>query len=216
MAADGEGNREKSPFRWLDAARYVVAAVVTVLIVAVIVNAIKVVLRPDSLSFSVLRGSVFARRIQQPPTLLFDLNIRANNPSGRARMYYVNLTAYLFDRSTPAWSPDPRRDSFLYFRLQDKAVQQQGRVDTMKQVNGTRGVSMEESYFDMLYNATLGDVTMRLEGSIITEIRSGFNTTPHWITYYCRPLVVGGDPDDEAFQDMPDVPCREVQAQNIS
>ena len=67
------GGGEKSSFRrWLNATRYAVAAAVTVLIMAVIVNAIKVVLRPDSLQLSV-RGAVQAaagggpRRRAQPP-----------------------------------------------------------------------------------------------------------------------------------------------------
>nr|CAB3469278.1 unnamed protein product [Digitaria exilis] len=49
----GSGDGEKSmSFRCLDVARYVVAAAVTVLIMAVIVNAVKVVLRPESLQLS--------------------------------------------------------------------------------------------------------------------------------------------------------------------
>ncbi|CAL5036406.1 unnamed protein product [Urochloa decumbens] len=40
---EGDAGGEKSAFRWIDAARYTVAAVVLVLIVAVIVNAIKLV-----------------------------------------------------------------------------------------------------------------------------------------------------------------------------
>src|SRR5438045_3001183 len=105
MAADGDGDGEKPPFRWLDAAMYVVASVVTVLIVAVIVNAIKVVLRPESLLLSVDRGTVFVKMAS--PDLQFYLNLQEDNPSGRVRMYFVNVTAYLFDKDTPASSSNP-------------------------------------------------------------------------------------------------------------
>jgi hypothetical protein len=61
----------------IDAARYAVASVVAVLIISVIVNAIEIVLRPESLSLSVIGGAMFARpapQTQPPPpepTLLF-------------------------------------------------------------------------------------------------------------------------------------------------
>ena len=97
MTTDGEGGGEKSKFRWLDAARYAVAAAVTVLIMVVIVNAVKVVLRPDSLQLSVDKGSIFTA--QYPPQLIMELKLRAQNPSGRVRMYYVGVTGYLFDNS---------------------------------------------------------------------------------------------------------------------
>jgi len=107
MTADGE---EKSKFRWLDAARYAVAAAVTVLIMVVIVNAVKVVLRPDSLQLSVDKGSIFTA--QYPPQLIMELKLRAQNPSGRVRMYYVGVTGYLFDNTTSASaSLDPGYDS---------------------------------------------------------------------------------------------------------
>jgi hypothetical protein len=129
MAAAREGDDgEKSSFRWLDAARYVVSAVVIVLIVAVAAKAIQVVLRPDKLDLSVPGSSVYTRRIPsrvEGDKLVFSFSLHVLNPSGRARMYYTNVTAYLFDNSTPpATTQSPVPDSLIFFYLDDMAVPQ--------------------------------------------------------------------------------------------
>jgi hypothetical protein len=218
MEADGESEVQKrSRFRWIDAARYGVASVVAVLIISVIVSAIEVVLRPASLSLSVIGGAVFSRQqTQPPPTLLFDLDLRARNPSGRARMYYLNITVYLFDNSTPPLSPRPIPDSIMSFTMNDEALDQLGKVDMLRRVTETRG-QMTETWFDMLYGRTgaaIADVTMRVDGVLVTELHSGFNKTRQ-ATYLCEPLVVvAGDRDDEAYQNLQDVRCME-QASNV-
>ncbi|KAL6861622.1 hypothetical protein ACP4OV_017322 [Aristida adscensionis] len=212
-AAGGEGNKTPS-FRWLRAARCAVATAVTAVIVVVIVNAVAVLLRPDSLSITILRGTVFVRRVPRPPpaTLLFRFNFRAANPSGRARMYYVNATAFLFDKDTPAWSASPDNDSVVATNLRDEPVQQQGTVEALTQIAAGEEV-IKPGYFRRLmrYNgAGMPGFTLRLQGSLITEIRSGYNTTPHWTVYYCGPLLlVTGDPNDQAYEDLHDVLCRE-------
>uniref|UniRef100_A0A0A9EC90 Late embryogenesis abundant protein LEA-2 subgroup domain-containing protein n=1 Tax=Arundo donax TaxID=35708 RepID=A0A0A9EC90_ARUDO len=216
MMVDGDaGGDEKSTFRWLDAVRYAVAAVVTVLIVAVIANAIKVVLRPDSLSLSVTGGFVFARPRPAPTKVVtLGVNLRAQNPSGRVRMYYVDIDVYLFDGNTSASaSTDPEDDSITYFRQpEDIAVAQLEAVDSILQVEATNE-TMPES-FELLYNGGgMSDVTLRLDGRLVTEVTSGINRTGRPTTYYCGPLVVGGGDtdDDEAVKNRQDVSCSDVQ-----
>ncbi|CAD6337967.1 unnamed protein product [Miscanthus lutarioriparius] len=200
MTADGEGGGEKSKFRWLDAARYAVAAAVTVLIMAVIVNAVKVVLRPDSLQLSVDKGSIFTA--QYPPQLIMELKLRAQNPSGRVRMYYVGVTGYLFDNTTSASaSLDPGYDSVVIFKPKDMAVVQQEALDCSLGMKVVREKQMDPSHFDVLYNgSSFSDMTLRLDGDLITEVTSELNMTRR-TTYYCEELLVGGNGDDEAFND---------------
>ncbi|CAN6215342.1 unnamed protein product [Urochloa humidicola] len=216
---EGEAGGEKFAFRWIDAARYTVAAVVLVLIVAVIVNAIKLVLRPESPSLSIVGGTVFVSRLQPPASLLFHFNLRAHNPSGRAHMYFLNINAYLFDSNTPAATPDPGPGSFIYAPLFDMAVLPLGTIDNFAQLNGTRD-AMTESFFDELYNsgnssASIRGVTVRLDGVLVTEVavKNATRTT----TYYCSPvLVVRANPGDQAFQDMPDAPCTDQEQRGQS
>ncbi|TVU30375.1 hypothetical protein EJB05_21991, partial [Eragrostis curvula] len=191
MRAAGGG----STFRWLDAARYAVAAVLTVLIVAVIVNAIKVVLRPDSLRLWVVEGAVSSTPLPPEEAVTLGLNLRAENPSGRVRMYLLNITAYLFNNKTVESTTEPADDCIIFFRPGDVAVAQQVAVDTITQVNGTNDDAvMDPFYFDILYaeRSVIRDAAMRVEGTLVTEVRSGINRTRPGTTYYCWPLVVGG------------------------
>ena len=205
MTADGEEGSEKSKFRWLDAARYAVAAAVTVLIMAVIVNAVKVVLRPDSLQLSVDKGSISTTTTQSPSpqleqALVMELKLRAQNPSGRVRMYYVGVIGYLFDNTTSASvSSDPMYDCIAYLQLKDMAVVQQEAVDNSLRLTVKRK-QMDPSYFDKLYNGSrISDMTLRLDGDLITEVTSELNKTRR-TTYYCEELLVDGKGDDEAFK----------------
>ncbi|KAG2583283.1 hypothetical protein PVAP13_6KG166824 [Panicum virgatum] len=209
MAAVRDSDGEKSSFRWLNAVRYVVAAAVFVLIVAVAANAIKVVLRPDTILFSVPGSSVFTRRFPRSRVegdkLLFSFTVRALNPSGRARMYYYNITAYFFDNTTtPATeSRSPSDDCLILFELGDMNVAPMQYEDTTKVLNTTRDPDhITTSFFDKLNKpaaARINDVvTMRVDGTLVTESISGFNTTPKLTTYYCRQLVVGLNPEDQA------------------
>jgi len=213
MTADGEGGGEKSKFRWLDAARYAVAAAVTVLIMAVIVNAVKVVLRPDSLQLSVDKGSIFTA--QYPPQLTMELKLRAQNPSGRVRMYYVGVTGYLFDNTTSASaSLDPGYDSVVIFKPKDMAVVQQEALDCSLGMKVVREKQMDPSHFDVLYNgSSFSDMTLRLDGDLITEVTSELNMTRR-TTYYCEELLVGGNGDDEAFKYRQDAICKQRRATN--
>ncbi|KAL6606532.1 hypothetical protein ACP70R_042185 [Stipagrostis hirtigluma subsp. patula] len=217
---DGDGDGKKSTtFRWLDVVRYAVAAVVTVLIVAVIANAITVVLRPDSLYLTVVRGSMLSTRLPPTaaavPTVTVDLNLRGQNPSGRARMYFINITAYVFDNSTSPWtSKDPMYDSIFFFKIPGgKDVPQQQAADSFLHANMTEK-AVTPPYFDIMYNGSsiIDGVTMRLDGKLVTEVTVN-RTRP--TTYYCGPLLIVGDPDAEAFKKKQDVLCREMQGRHF-
>ncbi|RLN13457.1 hypothetical protein C2845_PM09G01120 [Panicum miliaceum] len=220
------GDDDKSPFRCLPAARFAAACLMTVLVLVVLVKAITVVHRDETLSLSLVKGAIFATRIrtpaQQQQQLLLDFNLRARNPSNFARMYYYNVTAYLFDTSAPAASSNPERDSFIYFSINSLELQQGQSADAITQVNGTRQ-SMYNSSFDMLYSSSqtaegiMSDVTMRLDGLLTFEVASGHNRTSRR-TYYCWPLVVGPDLSNvKEFLglNLKDVFCREVQGRHF-
>jgi hypothetical protein len=218
MTADGEGGSEKSKFRWLDAARYAVAAAVTVLIMAVIVNAVKVVLRTDSLQLSVDKGCISTTTQSPAPqmeqALVMELKLRAQNPSGRVRMYYVGVIGYLFENMTSASaSLKPDYDCIAYLPLKDMAVVQQEALDNSLRLT-VRRKQMDPSYFDKLYNGSrISDMTLRLDGDLITEVTSELNMTRR-TTYYCEELLVGGNGDDEAFKYRQDAICKQRRATN--
>jgi hypothetical protein len=212
MTADG--GDEKSRFRWLDAVRYTVAAAVTVLIMAVIVNAIKVVLRPESLQLFVSRGSISAEQFKAAPPpepkLVVGLNLRAQNPSGRVRMYYLGISAYLFENTSAAASSlDPGYDCIVTFPPNDIAVVQQEAVESMVTMKMDKG-QMDPSYFDKLYNngSRFSGMTLRLDGDLITELTSELNKTSR-TTYYCEELFFGGSSDDEDLKNRQDVICKQ-------
>lgn len=217
MATEADG--KKSPaFRCLTATRYAVASVVTVLILLVVVKAVGVVCRPNSLSLGVGQGVVFRRQLlEQPTRLLLEFSLQFYNPSIRTIVYYTNIKAYLFDKNTSAWSSHPAHDSLVYFLVRDRALNQQGRVDSYITAEVARSLFDQPSVFDFLYygktDAYMSDITMRLDGNLITEIRSGFNTTPRLTTFYCWPLLLGLDPRNIAQVltfNLKDVFCREA------
>lgn len=203
---EGDGEK-KSAFRWLDAARYVVSALVVVMIVSVAAKAIMVVLRPDKLNLSVQGSSVYTERfpsqVEGGDKLKFTFNLHGENPSGRVRMYFCNISAYIFDNSTPpATTPSPMNDAAIFFQLEDMSVLQRQYVDNIKHsINMTRDpMYMVPSFFDTLIKpgSRIEDATMRVDGTLVTEFSSGHNSTPKPTSYYCRKLVVGVNLDDKA------------------
>jgi hypothetical protein len=67
---------------------------------------------------------------------------------------------------------------------------------------------LDHFHFDMLYTKrqVIGDVAMRVDGRLVTEVRSGMNRTSQLVTYLCWPLVVGGEVSAGTGKD---VPCTE-------
>jgi hypothetical protein len=209
-ADDGNGEKSTTTFRWINVARYAVASVVTVLIATVVVIAIKMVVRPDTLIVRVVGGFI---SVETPPGLLpnhllLQFKVKADNPSGRAVMYYYNISGYLFDKNISASTSNPQGDCFVSIQIKNKTLQQQQAVYSYTW--STVGPEiMTPSYFYMLYHnrsARIDDVTMRIQGDLVTELLSGYNRTARRTTYYCSPLVVGWAPtttrgaqdDDEA------------------
>ncbi|KAG8052725.1 hypothetical protein GUJ93_ZPchr0001g30006 [Zizania palustris] len=86
----GDGKRTKFP--WLGVARYAVAMLLAVAVVATIVMAITVVLRPAKLELSVVNGAVSMDPQQQstttPQLVNYKVILRAFNPSGRAVIHF--------------------------------------------------------------------------------------------------------------------------------
>ncbi|CAN6179658.1 unnamed protein product [Urochloa humidicola] len=221
MSSDEDSGDKSTTFRCLDAVRYTVATVVTLLIVTVIVVSIKAVLRPESLQLSVVGGAVSSTPLPggaNAAEVILDVKLRAENPSGRAHMYFFSITAYLFDNKTQASTPTPDKDCFIMLQPSpadgDIALaQQMGAFSAWRALGKNDSSVMDLSYFDMLYRErrTISDVTMRVDGSLVTEVSSRINRTSHLATYYCWPLVVVGNPaNDEAAKDRKDVPCVRV------
>ncbi|XP_008648759.1 uncharacterized protein [Zea mays] len=189
-AAGGEGdNGEKSGFRCLDAARYVAAAVVIVLIVAVVVNAIKA--GKDLVSF--------------------EFTLRAVNPSGRVRLNFYDILAYIFDNSTlaSATTSTPADDCSILVNTANITLKPRAYVDNTKTVIlGDDPTKIRHSFFQAL-NKPGGRVvgaTMRVDGSLVSETGLGFSTSaPRRIVLYCRDLIVG--PVDKAATATQETTC---------
>jgi hypothetical protein len=85
-----------------------------------------------------------------PPMLVLQLGLRADDPAGRARMYYVDITGYLFDKNVSASSSHPSSDCIVSFRVKDKVVAQQKAVVASVNIKAQRTRNMDGSYFDLL------------------------------------------------------------------
>ncbi|KAF8662249.1 hypothetical protein HU200_056451 [Digitaria exilis] len=211
MAAAVDGKKWR--FRCIDAARCVLALVVTLIIITVIVIAIQVLLRPDVLHVSVAGSTIYAQKLPllQPPTLDLSLTILADNPSGRVRMYYLNITVHLFDNKTLPTTPNQDFYSMGFFRIPDIVVPQTRKVSSYVHSHATNG-SFDSNYLKFLYDdqdRQIRGVTLRLDGELVTEVSSGpkANRTVQ-TTYFCDNLLLGGDPNDVAFKGSPDVICK--------
>nr|CAB3469279.1 unnamed protein product [Digitaria exilis] len=112
-------------------------------------------------------------------------------------MYYVNIRAYVFDKNTSASSsPTPEYDSIFYFKPDGIDVLQQEAVDSLMTAKMAKD-QVTPPYYDMLYNgSSISDVTLRLDGELVTEVNSRLNETRPMTSYYCEQLLVGGDSDD--------------------
>ncbi|XBI76478.1 hypothetical protein VPH35_069710 [Triticum aestivum] len=207
-----DGGDEKSIFRCLDAARYVVAAAVTVLIVTVIVYAITVVLRPAELYLGVVGGSVSVsvsvvggdkpfRAVVNGDNLTFSLTVRAINPSGRVTIYYTGIVAKLKSNMSS--------DSFLTLNLPRVALGPQSSVDITVAISTFMIVPEQGYYFKLLANGTsLDDAMILLTGTRTVEIYSSKYKPKETVVYYCSPIAIGGgeDKDDDSTAAV-DVRC---------
>ena len=95
-------------------------------------------------------------------------------------MYYLNITAYLFDNSTPASaSLRPGYDCIIIpFKPQDIAVFQQDTVDSLLVVKVSKK-QVEQPYFGVLYNgSSVSDMTPGFNFSVEFRRNSGFFSFP--------------------------------------
>ncbi|CAL5034919.1 unnamed protein product [Urochloa decumbens] len=211
--------------------RCAVAAVMTVLIVAITLNTVKLILYQRShqhdpaLSLSVARGLVYVKRAAaaatHPPALLFYLGVRISNARGNDgfRYYAADMTACLFVKNTPA-AEAPDRDAVCCFHQGAfiKAVEQQARHYFLMEAKGTRGGTMNSSHFDNLYRkgGSLDGVVLRLEGTFVAERSSRWNYTTSRDINYCGPLSISGleADEDELLDHNYDLPCTTVKVGN--
>ncbi|MFS9531598.1 hypothetical protein Q6247_25860, partial [Klebsiella pneumoniae] len=91
------------------------------------------------------------------------------NPSGRVHMYYFNISAYLFNSSTPATTQEPLADCLFSFSMEDLSVKQMEFVDNLQQVTVQNNpADIMPFAFDALYKTggSIKDVTMRVDGTL--------------------------------------------------
>uniref|UniRef100_A0A0D9WL64 Late embryogenesis abundant protein LEA-2 subgroup domain-containing protein n=1 Tax=Leersia perrieri TaxID=77586 RepID=A0A0D9WL64_9ORYZ len=217
-AADGGGAKSRI-FRWINAARYVVAMAMTALILVMIAHAIKVVLRERELVVTVADGAVTT--IGGATNLTFVLTIRATNLDGRVQVYYTNISVYLACKINTT----SKAKYFLAFPIDDIAVSPDTTIVAYKSVPGVNGTGdnmIEPSlqpFFDFFANGrTIHNAVLRLKGTLKTEEYSGHNSTDRTVVYCCARLTVGvgdGDDDDDDDQDST-VKCTKENAVHIS
>jgi hypothetical protein len=206
-------------FRWIKAARYVVAVAVIVAIVVMIAYAIKMVGRERPLVVSVTGHTV---KVQRPSNmsgnLTFAFTVRAANTGGFGQIYYTNIKALLAGRSA---SSPASPTYFLKTGLRDMAVIPRLTVVSQSFVmsgigaNGDGTMSSKDlrPYFMDLYKGnTMRDAVLRLNGTLMTEIYSGYNSTARTVVYCCEPIFVG---DDDDAPDTPERPCVEQNDHSI-
>ncbi|KAF7069648.1 hypothetical protein CFC21_075247 [Triticum aestivum] len=215
MAPAASDVLKKSAFRCLGAARYVVAAAVTVLMVAVIMYAVKVVHRPDDLTLWIVGGSVSVQRshnLTRPfnysvggDNLTFTYTVRAVNPSSRVRIYYTDLIVYLRGRNSSS-----EMHSFLALIFPNMTVEHQSRADTSVLVRTNVRVPSQGFYFQALANGgSIADVSLKLNGTrVVQNIFTEHNMTSEQAVYYCTPITFGGGKYEDGDAGV-DVPCTE-------
>ena len=119
------------------------------------------------LRLSVVDGAVYSTPQPANEAVTLQLNLRAENPSGRGRMYFLNVTAYFFHGATPASTPTPEDDCIIFFNPTDETVRQEMAVDLMTSVEATNDPAvMNQTYFELLYYTkggvgVIGDMTLR-------------------------------------------------------
>ena len=110
---DDYKQQKQSRVRLLDAARYVVAVVVTALTIAIVARAAAVFTRPEELYLSIIGGYVAVDTITSVSVpapkngVHFHFHYRCYNPSGRASIKYdnVNVTFLYSNETEVTWIP---------------------------------------------------------------------------------------------------------------
>lgn len=182
---EADKGEKSSRFRCLNVARYVVAAVMTVLIVFISLNTAKLVIYErsrDPINLWVVKGFVYVRR--SPPALMFYLALRVS--SDRGFKYYSNITGACLCRETWPLVNIICFDDPVPGRVIEAMEQQAGHYILM-QAEGTRDGS------------SIGEVMLLLNGTFIAEQMSGWHSTTGDITYSCTGLYISDRDQDKLF-----------------
>ncbi|KAE8781862.1 hypothetical protein D1007_44802 [Hordeum vulgare] len=183
---DGEHTRVRC---LIDVGRYVVAAVVAALTVAVIAGAVAVSVRSDKLYIQLVNGTVSGsvNTSASPTQVTLSLGLVSSNPSARVGIKYqgVNVTLLYHNGMPIAWialdgievGPQLARDLFVTTILDVPADVSPEFAAMMKERNGPRRVE---------------NAIMYVNGTIHTQI-SGLNYTQGGspTEYVCSPVTIG-------------------------
>ena len=198
MAADDVDGENAAAFRWrwVDAARYVVALAVTALMVTVIAHAVHVLLRPDVLNLHVDQGFIAVERGTPSWNLSFALELKLANPSGRVAIYYEGITAYLYGSASNA----SEAEYFATIPVHDDiSVKQQSTQFVFLHAYPPLTSPAYKAYFD-LFNSSgtrgIPDGVVVVNGTLTVGLYSWRNQTPIAAIYYCWPVAIGGDSSD--------------------
>jgi ABC-type glycerol-3-phosphate transport system permease component len=188
--------------RWLNAVRYAIAVVVTVLTIGVIAWAIVQSLRPEVLYFSVAHGYVTIGKIKSvspPVSLYMSVRLKANNHGGRAAIRYYNVSVhFLYNNSDSSeityiktdviWVP-PQFEYNDYISSSD--IKAPGDVDM-------------DFVRKMFKGYEIKNTTVRLDGRIQTQTSALNYTRGRFTMYHCYPVTIG---TSSAHMEDDDVPC---------
>uniref|UniRef100_A0ACD5WKE9 Uncharacterized protein n=1 Tax=Avena sativa TaxID=4498 RepID=A0ACD5WKE9_AVESA len=200
MAADDlDDGRNTAVFRWrwIDAARYLVALAVTALIVTVIAHAVHVLLRPDVLVVLVNKGSLAVEPGTPAGNLSFGLDMEFANPSGRVVIYYEHITAYLYGQAN-------NKTAASYFAnipfKEDVSLKQDSTKFEYLHAYPDLTSSDYKPFFDLFNSSAKKGIP---EGVVVVNgtLTIGLywsNQTARTATYYCWPVAIGGDSSEDS------------------
>ncbi|KAL5228778.1 hypothetical protein ABZP36_017043 [Zizania latifolia] len=195
----GDGKRTKFP--WLGVARYAVAVLLAVAVVATIGMAIAAVLRPAKLELSVVNGVVSMDRPQSrtPPQLVnYKVTLRAFNPSGRAMIHFRS------DNVVKLYFTAPHVIEFLSFSVPTFKLPQKTKLHMIK-AGSFEANNLPEEIADRLYNGESEQVLVQAKASLsFTVGRVGRKGSDENFTFSCWPVSVASS--SEVF-DGADASC---------
>ncbi|CAM0878674.1 unnamed protein product [Alopecurus aequalis] len=199
----GGDERRSTRVRWLNAARYAIASVVTLLTIGVIAWAIVQSLRPEVLYFSVAHGHVTVSKIMslsQPVSVGMSLKLKANNYGGRAAIRYYNVSIHFLYNSSDSSEItyiEPNNNILVPPNLEyDDYI-------STSALTAPPDVSMD-FVRKMFKGHEIKNTTMRLDGRIQTQTSALNYTRGRFTSYHCYPVTIG---TSSAHKEDDDVPC---------
>uniref|UniRef100_A0ACD5Y0B4 Uncharacterized protein n=1 Tax=Avena sativa TaxID=4498 RepID=A0ACD5Y0B4_AVESA len=188
----------------IGAGRYVVAAVVTAITVAVIARAVVVSLRSEKLYIKVTNGTVLVLGFLPNNKVMMSVALDSSNPSGRVGISYGGVTVSLLQHNRSLITSFVIKDGITGITVGPEASWLSNTVATQ---DVPADVSQE--FVDGMRNRTLvTDAAVHLHGTLRTQV-SGLNyTRGHTTEFRCYPVTIG------FWAALPapagDVSCKEV------